>query len=344
VTARVVLAAALLLTACSAAPPTPSAPTASAPVVVVTQVAGVAASRRPPAAPRQPASGASATAVDPPPARAAPAASTPGPVERLDTAVAARLSSYAGEIGRDRVGVVVENLATGERFVHNGEQPFPSGSVYKLALAWEVMRRIDQGRLRPTDELTIEPADALEAEPEGGVAPGERVTVGEALDAMMRVSSNAAAYVLLRLVGRSELNASLRALGLQRTTVPLLNEPAVPGGEALHPEWAMTTPVDMAGLLRLLATERTLAAGSRAELRRLLAIAEPIDPLRDGSPPGAEVLDKIGSLEDATNAAGLLNTRRGPVVVAVFTTEVPPGRAHELIADLARAVHQLYGA
>jgi beta-lactamase class A len=333
----------------------PPAPTRPAPIVVVTRVAGVAATR-PSAASARPTAEARATA-EPTAASAAnpdrtapvgvprPQLAAPSPAgQRLDAAIAAQLGSYAAEIGRDDVGVVVENVASGERFVHNGGRVFPSGSVYKLAVAWEVLRRVDAGELRLDDELTIESGDALEAEPAGGVQLGERITVQHALDAMMSVSSNAAAYALLRQVGRSELNASLRRLGLQRTTVPLLNDPVVPGGQALHPEWAMTTPDDMADLLRRLATDGVLTPRGRAELRRLLALVEPIDPLRDGSPAGSEVLAKIGSLEDATNAAGLLSTPRGPVVVSIFTTEVPPGRAHELIVDVARTVHRVYGA
>jgi beta-lactamase class A len=335
-TARALVAAVLLLPACSLPSTSPPTPTAPARIVVVTGVAGAAA-RRPPATP---ASGPVARPAAEPPSAPEPAAR---PVERLDAAVAARLSGRAGEPGPEQLGVVIENLSTGERFAQNEARLFPSGSVYKLAVAWEVMRRVDRGQLRLTDELTIEPGDALEAEPDGGVAPGERVTVRDALEAMMSVSSNAAAYALLRLVGRSELNASLHGLGMQHTSVPLLNEPPVPGGQALHAEWAITTPADMTVLLRLLATNRTLADGSRAELRRLLALPEPIDPLRDGAPVGAGVLGKIGSLEDATNAAGLLTTPRGTVAVAVFTTGVPPGRAYDLIVDLARAVYQAYG-
>jgi beta-lactamase class A len=350
-TTRAFLAAGLLLVACAGSSANPPTPTRSSPVVVVTRVAGVAATRPSPASAR-PAHGARPTAA---PAangdRTAPIgrprfpfAAPPTDGQRLDAAIAAQLGRHAAELGRDNVGVVVENVATGERFVHNGGRVFPSGSVYKLAVAWEVLRRVDAGHLRLDDELTIESGDAFEAEPAGGVQLGERITVRQALDAMMSVSSNAAAYALLRQVGRSELNASLHALGLPRTTVPVLNDPVVPSGEALHPEWAMTTPEDMASLLRRLATDGILTPGSRAELRRLLALVEPIDPLRDGSPAGSDVLAKIGSLEDATNAAGLLSTPRGAVVVSIFTTEVPPGRAHELIVDVARTVHRIYGA
>jgi beta-lactamase class A len=267
--------------------------------------------------------------------RAARVTFSPRPPDgTLETLVANHLGPYADRLGADNFGVVVESMSSGERYAHNEAKLFASGSVYKLAVAAEVLRRVDLGELRLDDQITVQPADQLEAEPEGGLPVGEKVTIRRALEAMMTVSSNAAGYALMRQIGRGELNAQLAAAGMARTSVPLLGAP----GRSLHPEWAVTTPADMALLLRQIATDKVLSPASRAELRRLLAIPEAIDPLV-GAVPRQVLFSKTGQLDDATNVAALLQTGRGPVVLSVFTTAVGPGEAAELIAELGRALY-----
>jgi beta-lactamase class A len=262
------------------------------------------------------------------------AAARPADDGTLETLVANQLGPYADRLGDENFGVVVESIASGERYAHNEAKLFASGSVYKLAVAAEVLRRVDLGEFGLDDQITVQAADQLEAEPEGGLPVGEKVTIRRALEAMMTVSSNAAGYALMRQIGRGELNAQLASAGMAHTSVPLLGAP----GRSHHPEWAVTTPADMARLLRLIATDRVLAPATRAELRRLLAIPEAIDPLV-GIVPRQALFSKTGQLDDATNVAAVLQTGRGPVLLSVFTTAVGPGEAAELIADLGRAIY-----
>ena len=56
-------------------------------------------------------------------------------------AVVAGLEAQAS----DTFGLVVEDLRTGQRRALNEHRVFAAGSVYKLALAWDVLSRIDLG-------------------------------------------------------------------------------------------------------------------------------------------------------------------------------------------------------
>jgi beta-lactamase class A len=356
--AALVLGGIAVVAACDFGRPEPFGG-ASAGLPLVTQVAGVtavpAAARSVPATvqARQVANGsaratrslASKPTPATPPRAAEPASdrvarSTVGPATRpaddgtLETLVASQLGPYADRLGDGNFGIVGESVATGERYAHNESRLFASGSVYKLAVATEVLHRVDLRQLSLDDQITVQAADQLEAEPEGGLPVGEKVTIRRALEAMMTVSSNAAGYALMRQIGRGELNAQLASVGMARTSVPLLGAP----GRSHHPEWAVTTPADMALLLRLIATDRVLAPSTRAELRRLLAIPEAIDPLVDAVPREA-LFSKTGQLDDATNVAAVLQTARGAVLLSVFTTGVGPGEAAEMIADLGRALY-----
>jgi beta-lactamase class A len=203
--------------------------------------------------------------------------------------------------------------------------------VYKIAVAYEVLRQADRGALGLADPLMVEDEDVVEAEPAGGLAPDEEVSVWAALEAMMGVSSNSAAHALMRLVGRGQINASLTALGLHQTRVPL---------DAT--ESAVTTAADMAQLFDLLATDRLLAANSRAALRTLLALPEEVDPLVACLPPGTQVLSKVGNGERASNVSGLVETPRGPLIISVFDDDVDPGEARATIEAIALAAWSIY--
>ena len=60
------------------------------------------------------------------------------------SALARRLGQALGS-APERYGVVVEHIPTRLRFVHQPRRPFPAGSVYKLAVAHEVLHRADLG-------------------------------------------------------------------------------------------------------------------------------------------------------------------------------------------------------
>jgi YHS domain-containing protein len=57
--------------------------------------------------------------------------------------------------------VVVEYVPGAARAAYADERVFPSASVYKSALAYEVLHQVDEGRLSLDEPLTIDPADAV---------------------------------------------------------------------------------------------------------------------------------------------------------------------------------------
>jgi beta-lactamase class A len=229
-------------------------------------------------------------------------------------------------------GVVMTDLRSGARATLNEQRVYPSASVYKLALAWQVLRLADAGLLQLDMPLTIEPEDAVEPEPDGGVSPGDAPSVADAVARMVTASSNAAAHALLRTLGRGEFNAALAQLGLLATRVPLEGDPSP----------AQTTAQDVEHLLRLIAAHQVLSRGAETELLRLLANGGPPDALRETLPASVDVLDKTGNLDDASNVGALLRSARGVVILVVLDTGVDPGDARTVIAELGRTAYESF--
>jgi beta-lactamase class A len=223
-------------------------------------------------------------------------------------------------------GLVLEDLGSGARASVNDGQQFPSASLYKLGVAWLALRQVDAGTLSLDDPLPIEDEDTVEPEPLGGYKGGDTPTVHEALDAMLSVSSNAAAHAFLRTLGRDNLNQEMDRIGLTQTRVPDDSE-------------AVTTAGDIAHLLRLISTSPELSAGAKEVLAEGMVNISPPDALRDTLPDSVGILDKTGNLTDSSNVGALLETPRGTAIVVVVDTGVDPGDARAVIAEVGQIAY-----
>jgi beta-lactamase class A len=228
-------------------------------------------------------------------------------------------------------GLVLEDLGSGARTSVNDDQAFPSASLYKLGVAWLALREVDAGALSLDVSLTIEDDDTVEPEPYGGFKSGDAPTVREALEAMLSVSSNAAAHAFLRMLGRDSLNQEMDRIGLTQTRVPDDDDSE-----------AVTTAGDIARLLRLISTSPELSVDSKTLLAEGMANISPPDALRDTLPDSVGIFDKTGNLTDSSNVGALLETPRGTAIVVVVDTGVNPGDARGVIAAMGQiAYHAL---
>lgn len=336
--ATVTLAAVLLVSACTPLQSRPASAATASPVPDAEPPATPAlptVSTLPPAAtalatPRQPRPTGTPRATRLP-TLSAPHLSIPLALAQLNAVVDTLLPEP-----NDAYGIVLEDVGSGARVARNDQQVFPSASLYKLGVAWTVLRRVDSGALSLDTPIDVLDEDAVEVEPDGGVAPGQTATVDELLDAMLGVSSNAASHAFLRVIGRQVVNQELARIGLTHTHLPEPDEDAGQGAGT-----AVSTAADMARLLRLVATSSDLSASSKAELGRRLATGAPPDALRDRTPEGIVVLDKTGNLDDASNVAALLQSPRGTLVLVVIDQGVGPGDARTVISRLGEYAFQL---
>jgi beta-lactamase class A len=223
--------------------------------------------------------------------------------------------------------LVLEDLASGVRAAVNADQPLPSASLYKLGVAWAVMRQVDAGTLGLDGSVDIEDDDAVEPEPDGGVGVGDTPTLHEALVAMLSLSSNAAAHALLRTIGRDAFAEEMDRIGLHQTRVP-------------DDGMAVTSAVDMAHLLRLIATSGELSDASRTLIAEAMANIAPPDALRDTLPDGVGIFEKTGNLEDASNVGALLETPRGTAILVVIDSGADPGDARAIIAQAGQIAYR----
>ncbi|CAB3669329.1 class A beta-lactamase [Trinickia soli] len=257
-------------------------------------------------------------------------------------AIEAELASIERSVD-GRLGVALLDMETGMRAGHRVGERFPICSTFKLMLAANVLARVDRGEENLERRIVfgqdrIDQYAPVTRERTG--APG--MTIAELCDAIVTMSDNTAANLLLDTVGGSAgFTAFMRRLGDTVTRLdrnePSLNE-AIPGDPR-----DTTTPIAMLNDLREVLLGDALTAASRARLLAWGVGNRTGDTrLRAGVPGNWRVADKTGTGErGTTNDVGLLwPQERQPIVVTVYLTQSPaPVRAREAaLADVARAI------
>lgn len=252
--------------------------------------------------------------------------------------------SLQASLGRGgRLGAAALDTGSGRWLLHDETSRYAMASTFKLALAGAILAEIEQGRLALDQEIAFSRADLVPYAPviETNLERG-RLPVGRLCAAIVEVSDNAAANLLLaRIGGPAGLTAFIRRCG-DGTTRLDRTETALNSNLAGDPR-DTTTPLAMAGLMRTVLLGEALGAASRARLAGWMEGASTGRArLRAGLPASWRAGDKTGN--GANGAANDLAIAwppgRAPILIACFQSGgTAETAAREAVhAAVARAV------
>jgi len=250
-------------------------------------------------------------------------------MERLSEIIAALEKERGG-----RLGVMAINHATGASIGHRVHERFALCSTFKLLLAALVLQRVEHGQEKLGRLIPVTKADIIHHSPVTEPLVGKSATVERLCEAIIEVSDNAGANLLLRAVGGPDrVTAFARSLGDQVTRLDRY-EPAL--NEKLD-ERDTTSPLAMAELTRRLALGDALTPASRARLIGWMRAAETgLTRLRAGLPADWVAGDKTGTgMHGATNDVAVAWAPDGPAVVIAAYYEGVPDKAEDNAAVLA---------
>jgi beta-lactamase class A len=247
-------------------------------------------------------------------------------------------------LGADaRLGVSALDTGSGRSIGHDADSSYAMCSTFKLPLAAAILAQVDRGAIAFGTELTFGQADMLGNSPfaQANLARG-RMTVEGACGAIIEVSDNVAANLLLRrLGGPAALTAFFRSCGdnvsrLDRYEVALNTNV---GGDPRD----TTSAAAMLGLMRAVLLGDALTPGSRARLIGwMLGCQTGPDRLLAGIPGGWRFGHKTGTGEHgAANDIGIaLPARRPPILIASYLSapEATPTVRAAAHASVARLV------
>jgi beta-lactamase class A len=248
---------------------------------------------------------------------------------------------------KGRLGVAVLTGAGDLRLAHRADERFAMCSTFNALLAARVLARADRGEEDLDREIAFTRADMLSHAPVTEPALGKgRLTVGELCEAIVTVSDNPAANLLLATIGGpAGLTAWLRGIGdpvtrLDRRELAL--NTAIPGDPR-----DTTTPQQMARTLRLLATGQALTPASRAKLVGWM-VASPTGTarLRKHAPAGWRIGDKTGTGSNGStnDIAVITQPDGGTIFVASYLTETkaPLAEREAVHAEVGKIVFETF--
>ncbi len=190
----------------------------------------------------------------------------------------------------------------------------------KFPLWWKSLRSCEAGRFDLQHRVTLEAADKDFGSGELADAPvGTTYPVSVLVEKMIDISDNTATNMLIRLVGRRNINRKMTELGLARTRL---------GGDVRTDGWSIrqtlrTSPADLVRLLMLMARRELVDAWSSNEMIAILEADRYNTLLPEPLPGDVPIAHKTGSLYDTLNDAGIVFASATPYVIAVMTTALP---------------------
>jgi beta-lactamase class A len=275
------------------------------------------------------------------------------------------------------LGVSVKHLDSGKGASLNGDELFPTASVFKIPVIVEFYRQLESGEASLDEKVVLLDRDKV---PGSGIlkelSEGLEITYRDLLELMMILSDNTATDLIVEKVGKEKVNETLRELGLEKTqvvadcrdilfdlvglsdipeeekTIDLFNEKAKEA--PLGGTWSLsveendvTTPDEMLRLLGM------IVEGEAASRESCDAILETMGRCQTGTYriskylPSEEIdfAHKTGSLPGIRNDVGVVTYRKTGqrYIVCCFTKDAEDFHsAEETIARASEAIYAYF--
>jgi beta-lactamase class A len=276
-------------------------------------------------------------------------------------------------------GVAVRHLGTGESAAINGDVLFQTASSCKVAILAALFHEAEKGRLSLETRIRLSKSDLV---PGSGVFQyfdvGAEISVKDLATLMIIVSDNLATDKILEMVGKDNVNALTRALGLKNSRIEhtiwellcaYVGMASEPKNEARYKELEerledpvdrsdssifdmdrpnnVSTPEEMNRLLVLLAEGRLVSKAASAAMIDILKKQQFGHRLPYLLPDGATVAHKTGTIGSVVNDVGIVyfpNQSEG-FAISVFSRGCETAReAEQTIAELAKTAYDHFAA
>src|SRR5437870_5336346 len=263
--------------------------------------------------------------------------------KKLETRVEEIASSLDGVMG-----VAILDLTGGRILLRNADRVFPAASSIKIAILLELYRQDQEARAgakgkgKLDDSYTFDPKDLVEdSQIMAGLTAGvTRVTNRDLAQFMVAVSDNAATNILIDRVGRDNVNATLRGLGLTKT---MLRRKMMDIGAARRGDENIATPQEMARLLEMIYKGKALNKELTDELIKRLKTLKKDSYLSYELPAGVELADKPGTLDGVRNDSGIVFAPNRPFAISVMTAYDRDEKAAErAISEVALEAYRYF--
>src|SRR6266702_2276724 len=255
-----------------------------------------------------------------------------------------KLEASLAEVDRNLdgvLGVAIEDLTTGQKYLLHADEVFPQASSIKIAVLAELYHQAQQGKLKLTDLYTVQSSDLVpDSDIMGGLTPGvTRITLRDLATMMVAVSDNSATNVLIDRVGMENVNGLMSSLDLTHTRLrrKMMDLKAASEGRE-----NISTPGELMVLLENLYRGKLLNKEMTEDFFKVLSTHKSSFIPRE-LPEGLKIANKPGELEGVRNDSGVVFAERRPYVICVMTTYLQRERdGEEAISRISLAAYRMF--
>jgi beta-lactamase class A len=298
---------------------------------------------------------------------------------RAQHAGADGLDGKLGEVisgHQGKVALYARDLSSGQEVAINADDPVQTASVIKLAILYNAMVDVREGKASWDEKLTLKPGDAVNG---SGVLhffdTPLTVTLKDVLTMMVIISDNTATNMAIDRFGVDAVNARVESLGLKNTHLyKKVMKPATGPMPADQPKFGLgkTTAREMAELMEQIGEchlrrpdgvtgqavggltgwapmddkDKAVCDVALGMLKNQFyreTIPRYIEAV-DTTEEGPAIASKTGSLNAVRNDVALVAGKTGPMVISIFTYDnkdqswTVDNSAEVLIAKLAKVI------
>lgn len=219
----------------------------------------------------------------------------------------------------------------------NGDEPFVSASIIKLAILGTLLDQAQTGALSLDDSVTVDPSDVV-----GGTGviqtsgAGGSYTYRQLAAYMIQDSDNIATNLIIDAVGMPAVNEYASEIGLTQT---VLNRRMMDFSTDVE---NYTSANDVAHMLQLIYQGKLVSPDASEFALDLLKGQHDGAGLLEGLPAGSVFAHKTGTLDGVFNDGGIV-LASNPYVMVVLSSDAERSQAQDCMADVAQKADSAIG-
>jgi beta-lactamase class A len=240
-----------------------------------------------------------------------------------------------------RLGVSVLDTGSGKRLRHRAGERFAMCSTFKFLLATAVLKRIDTGKENANRVISYRKTDLIPWSPV--TKKHSALPVTELIDAILLISDNTAANLLLHSIGGpAAWTAFARSLGDHISRLDR-NEPTLNTADPGDPRDTTTPDAMLENLQKVLLGDVLTPASRRRLMDTMAASTTGAKRLKAGLPRDWRIADKTGSGKHETyNDIAIIHPPgRPPILACAYYTEAARPDPESVLAEVGRAIAAL---
>ncbi|MBI4708063.1 MAG: serine hydrolase [Candidatus Omnitrophica bacterium] len=229
----------------------------------------------------------------------------------LSRALVSKVKHFKGA-----VGLVVEDLDTGQKIAFNQDKLLPSASLVKVPIMLSCFYAAQDKKINLEDTVILRSSVRVAGSKVLGDKPsGSVFTLEELLNPMITQSDNTAANMLIDRLGFDLLNAYFNKIGLKNTNI---SRKMMDFAERREGTENYTTAQEMAYLLKRIYYKKFLNKDISERCLELLGQQKINDRIPRKLPRGTFVVHKTGLENHICHDAGIVFTDKGDFLICVL--------------------------